>query len=1382
MTKIIDLINFHAAYGDQVRLLNYYYDEDQNHEHMRGYVPIRSHRQAFLELTRAQLPDKENKDKVFMLTGSFGTGKSHLCLMLANYFSLKPTDLEMQEFFDNWAKRDRTGAETIRNWRGDGRYFVAPCEFGEARPFEDMILTAIQNALEWEGAHGIILDTHFKGALRQIEMWEKRQQSGEPSGVFDDFLAYLGGDDPRNELKDLKDSLAKNESTAMGLFQETYQRATGQKLSFKTDSLLAILKDLLSNPEFHKRYKGLVILADEFGYALSENRVNLSVFQSFAEMSKDGVAGMQLIFIGTGHRRFAAYGANSQLQIDFRVVQDRVTEVSLESEELEQIIASLVSPKVEDPQWQQEVIKRNSWLLNQMAGGAKKLKLFDYLSEPELLEQIVINIYPMHPMATYCLTKMSQELGSDARSVFAFFRKFGDIPPEGGYSWFARINEISKPDGELNSYIPHYLAFYFKPSINTTNLTVRLEIRDHIRNYLAASEEVRRYAFKNSLTREVDPFTIRVLDLIFVYRVSNVNVTLQTLEYGLNLHRLNDRKILSVELSMLIKNKIIFLSPSSEYEFRHSDMADLDAMINLCRQEVLEQPLDLSKQVTDLVSKRWEPFTEAKGHNKEYLGDKRVRRVFATPQELLAKKKMVSGPEVGFWDYHEFHRRGQQSWNDRYDGIMVYVLCENETEIKIAQQAVKSNNCANIIVGIPRIPIYIRETVLNLISVEKFKETEQYKKLDFQERALVDEILGNENQKNGRVGEFLKVRERYLEAKDLYWYREDGKTHLADPNNEYEPADILMNHVFNKRNQVSHEYMSKAHPKTFPGTKDTALREAVAKLVDRDRTIQIDNSEKENRGEIRYLKIALANEGVLFQVGDYEGNIARYKLESNIGKYGYKYPALGELLGTLKNLKPGEIVNLWGTLLSMISAPYGLGPYSLSIFTACAFRYFGDELRLRINPSVYGYSPTNNPDIIIDVATGRFPSATIERRLITPTTAKLINGVYNLFAEEPAPAGTQQTLSETWQAFQGWWKNRTRLERAVGIYADDSTVLSIVDMLSKLNEDNAGSQSFLDEIKQIYGHNPDAQLEEVNVAEIIEQLKVDKVVIETRAKSIKTSLVKNLSALFNPAGDTYKYYADAIHNWYDSLHPDQKLINADWQSITTRIVLEAVQTMQDIEKMFLETIPAGYGFKLGKVDDWSYDQSSSYVNLFQDALSKIEHSLPKVPEPIWHTSVEPGYTFQNVPQIRFRGSVKMAVTVPKECACVRLTISEDPIQAKQFKTIEKATTWEEEITESCTYHIVTQTSQGDFSKVIRITFTNLDEENKLIAEPALKLDHAEYIYRFRNPVDKHGLVVLLKDIFTHLRNDNRIPKKEIIDAFKEVILDILSNKPKDKAQ
>lgn len=1372
MTKIYDLVNFHTAYGDQVRLEAYFYNEtnpDDNVEHMRGYVPIRSHREAFLQLAQAQLPSVENKEKVFMLTGSYGTGKSHLCLMMANYFSLKAADPEMREFFENWARRDKAGAEKVRNWRGDGRYLVVPCNFLQTGSFEEILLNAIQKALEYEGATEIILNTHFKGALRQIQAWEQRQQSGEPSGVFDDFLTFLGGDDPQQELEGLKQGLAQNKSTTMDLFQATYEKATGQRLAFRTDNLLSILKDLLTSAEFQKRYKGLTILADEFGNALGEGRVSMSVFQGFAEMSKDGVAGMQIIFIGTGHRRFVAYGANTPLQVDFRVVQDRVTEVSLQSEELEQIIAALVSPKTESPQWEQEVQKKNGWLLTQMASGAKKLKIFDYLSEPELLNQIVRNIYPVHPMATFCLTRMSQELGSDARSVFAFFRKFGDTPPEGGYSWYVRNTETTRPSGELNVYMPEILALYFKPSVTTTNLTVRPDVRDHIRNYLAAVDEAKRFAYKNTLTKEIDPFTQRVLDLVFVYRISNVNVIPQTLEYGLNLIQPNDKKILASELKSLLSNKILFQSPSGEYEFRRSDMADLDSLINEIRQDLLGQPLNLANQTVTLANRKWEPFTDAKGHNQDYLGDKRLRRIFATPQELTATYKLADGSEVSFWVYHESLRQAQKTWNDRYDGVMVYVLCENDAEIQVAQQSVKANNIATITVGVPKTAIPIKKAVIDLLAVQKFMETEAYGKLEFQEKALVDEMLGKDVNKTGRIGDFIRVREHYLEAKGLHWYREDGKTLVADPINEYEPADALMNRLFGKRNTISHEYLSKAHPKNFSGAKDTALRDAVARLIETDKPVQIDHSEKENRGEIRFLKLALSNHGILQQVGDYDGNIASYELESNPLKYQYKYPALSDLIEKLKHIQRGATLNIWGELANMTEAPYGLGPYGLALFMACAVRHFGDELRLKINPTMLGYAPTNDPETIIDLATGKFPTATIERRFLNPPTARLINEIYNLFAETPALAGTQQTLSEAWRALQGWWKERTRLERSVGIYSDDSTVCGFVDLLAKYSDSNLGSQVLLEEIKRIYGYDADAELDDAGSSDIIAQITADKTLVQSQASSIKSALIEGLSSLFQPQGDTYLAYINAIETWYANLLPDQKILTADWQSPASRSLLEGVQKLQDVEKTFLDVIPSAHGFNLGKVDDWSYDQSSSYQNIFKDALKKINDSLPKVPPPIWEAAVEASPSYQGQKVIKYSGSVAFKVCAPEEGIRVRVTKNEDPRSAKQFITVEKNSPWETEVTESCSYWMVALNGQGEYSNVLRVGFTNLDEGYKLIHETAMKLDPAEREYRFRNPVDKNGLLVLLKDIIGQLKKDQRITQMDIRSAFNQAV-------------
>ena len=81
--KIVELIRTNPGYSAQIDL-ELFRDSVQNLATMRRYKPIASHRKAFEKSAGAL----DNKDKrVYLITGNYGTGKSHLCLMLANYGS-----------------------------------------------------------------------------------------------------------------------------------------------------------------------------------------------------------------------------------------------------------------------------------------------------------------------------------------------------------------------------------------------------------------------------------------------------------------------------------------------------------------------------------------------------------------------------------------------------------------------------------------------------------------------------------------------------------------------------------------------------------------------------------------------------------------------------------------------------------------------------------------------------------------------------------------------------------------------------------------------------------------------------------------------------------------------------------------------------------------------------------------------------------------------------------------------------------------------------------------------------------------------------------------------------------------------------------------------
>src|SRR3989304_6774942 len=220
MAKISELVTIHSGYAQYVNLVQTFTDPTENRGRMEHYMPIKSHREAFTRLTRSLYP---LDNRVYFLTGSYGTGKSHLCLMLANYLSLKPADVEIVRFFQNWRQRDLDGGEKLYNLRGEGRYLLALCEYGVGDDFDSMVLRSIQAAIDREELHDAWLDTHYQEAVRQIERWEARQRAGQASGTLNDFISELSSRYPNYTIEGLKQDLSSFSQEALKAFKELYR-------------------------------------------------------------------------------------------------------------------------------------------------------------------------------------------------------------------------------------------------------------------------------------------------------------------------------------------------------------------------------------------------------------------------------------------------------------------------------------------------------------------------------------------------------------------------------------------------------------------------------------------------------------------------------------------------------------------------------------------------------------------------------------------------------------------------------------------------------------------------------------------------------------------------------------------------------------------------------------------------------------------------------------------------------------------------------------------------------------------------------------------------------------------------------------------------------
>ena len=99
----------------------------ENADRMAMYRPTKAHRAAFEKVCRGlSLP---NDKKFYLISGSYGTGKSHLCLMLANFLSRSSGDPEIKGFYENYENLNPDKAKELKNIRKSGQFLVAICDY-----------------------------------------------------------------------------------------------------------------------------------------------------------------------------------------------------------------------------------------------------------------------------------------------------------------------------------------------------------------------------------------------------------------------------------------------------------------------------------------------------------------------------------------------------------------------------------------------------------------------------------------------------------------------------------------------------------------------------------------------------------------------------------------------------------------------------------------------------------------------------------------------------------------------------------------------------------------------------------------------------------------------------------------------------------------------------------------------------------------------------------------------------------------------------------------------------------------------------------------------------------------------------------------------------
>lgn len=1332
MAKIADIVKLKTGYANFVDLKIAYEADQENADRMAMYRPTKAHRQAFERICRGLY--QPNDKKFYLLSGSYGTGKSHLCLMTANILSRSSHDPALAGFYENYARLDEEKARLLKNIRKNGQYLVAICDFHSGRNFEDVVMKALFNACRSRGLEPNV-ETEFDEAERQLADWEARGESGGIRNFYQDFQKALELLDPGLTVNQLRKGLKEYNSDLLEKFRVAFRETMGGvKFQPQSGNLIPIIKKLVNSQEFKDRFRGLAIFFDEFGFTLENGRYSKDVLQGFMESICKNEH--NVLFVGCIHKDFKAY-ADRFSKDDAAVMSARITQVDLLNEGIEEIIGAIVETDKESQEWVTEVNPKTG-IFDQLVPVCKSLNLFPWIDDPGRIRQKVLeDIYGVHPMALSCLLRLSSEIGSDARSTFTFFS--GDVGGQtGSYADFIQDANLTALDGKLNLYTVDQLFTFFSMELSQKNPELREQQRQFVNGYYASLDALRK-AVKGELSGfQAQDLRARLLRTILIYQLCRIPTNLENIHFGLYCLTPKEKKAVETRLKDLTKTGAAFFRKQSQtYELSASTGEDPYDLIERYIADPALHPADpVQSFLEEATGNRVPAFAEAKGYNLPFGEDKRLKVRF-----ILAKNL---GPALWNEIQSEFEENRSRPARS-YEGTLIYALCENDADISLAREASKTIGQNNIVLAVPHDPQPFTETLLKVRACKHYLPPNEAEKITAQTESWLRDIL--ENHEDGYLPQLQRVFKSIEDGSGACWYCQGGKVLVDQPRQPHKPADMLFESLFKEHCRIKHPDLNLCHDDKWRTGRNTALKQAVENLLMTD-TVFIDNGNPDNHGQKRYLeKVLLRGAGALKKTGE-EGSVSFFICETDPDIIHDDFPVLKGLCKRLVNIKSGDSFSVGSFLEEVRNAPYGAGGTQMSLALAHVIRGYGERLLAFRDSTRMIEQSIKSYDDLVKILADPACQTVFAIRVITPVHTFIIERVSKIAGADPLRHGENRSLSSAFEALKKWWVNLPDVTKIPSLYEQDkkSRLIELKKVMDDITSKVDPFDFLLEKLPQVYCKSlGDTVLTQGEADNICEGFAEDVAGLNTGQRIVQDKVAHEICKVFGQTGDIVECEKIVVH-WYESLTSRQRdPLKSDHEDAKQLLTHLGDQSVVFASKL-LTLIPEDFGF--GPVDKWTSLHNKDYATKFKQAKEEIDQARPEVYKP----AVAEG--FHSV-----RLNEPLYVSVPDGAQhIIYTTDGTDPRKAENVLRTGNKINLAELLKDRPRVKIVMRSvdKDGNYSDPASVELVDANRKHEIVLKRSLLETEATFSW----PNNKEGLISVIKSLVKHaVKND--ILEKEI---------------------
>lgn len=417
-----------------------------NDDKLKNFIPTRS-ALALLEDILVST-NSTSTERARVLIGAYGKGKSHIVLTILAILMKRERSL-FEKTMPKIQENPRL-YQCVQNYYDSNNKILPVIITGSNTSLPQAFLLALQRTLSINGLLDVMPETNYKAAVQVINRWERE---------FPDTYEMLK-DTLDMPIKKFVEELHNYSTEAYEKFEKIYPTLTAGSVfnPFLGFDVVDLYEEAVRGLK-SKGYTGIYVIYDEFSKFLEANITEASVsdtkmLQDFAEKcNRSGEAQMHLMLIS--HKEIANYIDKLPKQkVDgWRGVSERFKHIHLNNNftQTYEIIGSAIQR--EGKYWE-EFCREYSASFNDLLQRYDKHNIFGDV-EKSTIKKIIYECYPLHPVSTFILPRLSERVAQNERTLFTF------ISAPGGSTLPTFLETYE--DNHFEVITPDLIYDYFEP-------------------------------------------------------------------------------------------------------------------------------------------------------------------------------------------------------------------------------------------------------------------------------------------------------------------------------------------------------------------------------------------------------------------------------------------------------------------------------------------------------------------------------------------------------------------------------------------------------------------------------------------------------------------------------------------------------------------------------------------------------------------------------------------------------------------------------------------------------------------------------------------------------------------------------------------------------